>query len=157
MDHDLTSYPSFNLAFVVTGRTTGQNVTLKVYKNSSTDNDNLIETIEFRDGNTSTTTSSYGEALSHEVDIDWTDVTQIVVKVEQHPTNCHLNSIWTAMPEHDFTIMNKTEVDKLTTGNQSKVALAFVGSAQHVMDYCNEQYTPRRYAFPERSGDIFVF
>ncbi len=135
VDHDLTLYPSFNLAFVVTGRTSGQNVTLKVYKNSSTDNGNLIETIVFVDGNTSTTTSSYGEALSHEVDINWEGVTQIVVKVEQHPNNCHLNSIWTAMPEQDFKIMNKTEVDKLTSGNESRVALAFVGSAQHVMDY----------------------
>lgn len=140
VNHDLTTYPSFNLAFVVTGRTSGQTVTLKVYKNSV--GGELIETLTFDDEHhNSTTSSSFGESLSQEVNIDWTDVNQIVVKVEEHPTNCHLNSIWTAMPEKDFHIMPLSKISTTVpeAGSTAKVALAFVASAQHVVDYSNNK------------------
>lgn len=138
VNHDLTTYPSFNLAFVVTGRESNQSVTIKVYKNSSTNDP--IETIVFDDDhNNSSTTSSFGESHSEEVSIDWQGVDQIVVKVEQHPGNCHLNSIWTAMPENNFHVMKQSSVATTVTVESptATVALAYVGTNHHVMDYTN--------------------
>lgn len=137
--HNLWEYDSFNLAFVVTGRQSGETVTLKVYKNSVS-NGNEIETITFDDTHhNSTTSSSFGESLSQEVNINWSGVNQIVVAVEQHPTNCHLNSIWTAMPEKDFHVMPLSSIATTipNEGDQASIALTFVASAQHVMDFTN--------------------
>lgn len=144
VNHHLWEYDSFNLAFVVTGRENNSNpqqtVTIKVYKNSVSEA-NLIETLTFDDmhHNSTTSSSSFGESLSQEVDIDWAGVNQIVVAVDAHPTNCHLNSIWTAMPEKDFHIMPLTSIATTVpnAGNEATVALAFVASAQHVVDFTN--------------------
>lgn len=132
VNHYLWAYDSFNLAFVVTGRKSGDAVTLNVYKNSV--DGELIETITFDDAHhNSTTSSSFGESLSQEVAINWDGVEQIAVKVDSHQPYCHLNSIWTAMPERDFHIMTTSSLP--SSGNSARVAIAFVASAQHVMDF----------------------
>lgn len=142
--HNLINYANLRLAFVATGLSgTNHALNLKIYTKDSNGNKTQVgNNLTINDASTKAVDGAEAHADYVEVTIpnsqmNWNNGNKLVVEVESHTSDIHLNSIWAAIPHEDFHVMPVANIAQMFTTNNSEisVALAFVGANQHVMDY----------------------
>lgn len=151
--HKLQDYQNLVMAFVVTNRQVGQEPTIKVYKNS-VENGNEIggKTLVFSDASTTSTTSSYGDAdkLDNVAIGSLGESDKIIVVFNRNSRSgdgyandkkCHLNSIWAARPDKNVKmldyedIIGYTEVENLHDGTCNFNADNTCTNSSHVVEH----------------------
>lgn len=116
VDHDLTTYTSLKLAFVATGLSSNDHLLdLTIFKKSS---DGTETRVNLGDGNqvaiNSASTQAVNGAEAHadykEITINnsrmqWSEGDKLLIKVAEHNSAIHLNSIWATIPENDISLL----------------------------------------------------
>lgn len=124
--HDLTTYSQLRMAFVATGLVSNKSLTVGLYKVKGS-TETLVQnlTLDINSGavlaiDGSSKNADYAPLTLNSSSMAWSNVDKLVVKVDAHDADVHLNSIWVALSENDIDMQDHSELaNALTTDGAS--------------------------------------